>query len=595
MLPAEHPDVLYLQESLAITRARAGDLPGSRALFERVLAVRTRTLPDDHIELQRARLNLAHSLLELGDFSGARTIGEKVLEVRSRALPEEHPDLQMARGNLAVTLKELGELQAARALQEHVLAIVSRTRPEDHPDHQAALGNLAGTRFALDDVAGARELLEQLLASLERVLPEDHPDLQRARLDLAITLGREGDRGDARERLEQVLRVWSRTLPPEHPDLGRAQLALAETLASLSASALPEGRPDAREHRAELPAARAALATELCRGRTAAARRTWQEGSTREAEERCAGTDAALSFVLSLAQGCDVFRPSDELCAAAFVLCETARGAGLTTAAFARRARNRPESEGTREELRAASTALADLARDGTTSEEFRRALAQREALERRLLALIGPDLEAYARQLQFGVAELAHRLEEGQALVAYRRYARASFASGASSEDRSSSASAPSTVESLCAFVLRSASWNAGGAAGSPVLTLTDLGPMAGIEDSVRAWREGLGVGGAQRSAAWRRRLRPTTPAPRRSPARVCAGASSIRCCPGSQGSNASWSCSMTWSASCRSTPCRSTTTRARRRLRRPASATAGAWRRAARRSNCLASGARG
>ncbi|HKB15563.1 MAG TPA: tetratricopeptide repeat protein, partial [Planctomycetota bacterium] len=171
----------------------------------RVRDFREGFLPPDHPDLQAARLNLAVTIEALGDLPGARALEEKVLEVRTRTLPEDHPDLQAARQGLAATICTLGDLQGARALQEEVLKVRSRTLPEDHPNVQAARLDLARTIFSLGDLAGARALFEKVLEVRSRTLPEDHPDLQRTRANLAVTLKALGDLPRARALEEKVL------------------------------------------------------------------------------------------------------------------------------------------------------------------------------------------------------------------------------------------------------------------------------------------------------------------------------------------------------------------------------------------------------
>jgi hypothetical protein len=114
-------------------------------------------------------------LFRLGDLAGALALFEQVLEISSRTLPEDHPDLQAARGNLAATLSMLGDLRGARALEEQVLEIRSRTLPDDHPDLQSARGNLAVTIAAQsaclpgggeDENQGGRESCGKLILAL---------------------------------------------------------------------------------------------------------------------------------------------------------------------------------------------------------------------------------------------------------------------------------------------------------------------------------------------------------------------------------------------------------------------------------------------
>jgi len=232
-LPDDHPDLQRARSGLAQTIKLLGDLVGARALEEQVLAVYTRTLPDEHLDLQRARGNLVVTMASLGDLAGARALQEQVLAVLTRTLPDEHPDLQAARGNLALTISSLGDLTGARALQERVLAIRMRTLPDDHPDLQVTRLNLAETIRSLGDLAGARALQEQVLAVYTRTLPDEHPDLQAARGNLALTIKSLGDLAAARVLEEQVLASFTGTLSDEHPDLQAARSNLASTLMRL--------------------------------------------------------------------------------------------------------------------------------------------------------------------------------------------------------------------------------------------------------------------------------------------------------------------------------------------------------------------------
>jgi tetratricopeptide (TPR) repeat protein len=274
-LPDDNPDLQSARRRLATSLRSLGDLQGARALFERVLEVFSRTLPDDHPDLQRARGNVAILMRELGDLQGARALEEKVLEVFTRTLPEDHPELQIARSNLAATIATVGDLHGARALQEKVLEVLSRTLPDDHPDLQNARQNLAVTIQMLGDLQGARALQEKVLEVRTRTLPDDHPDLQDARQNLAGTIKALGDLQGARALEEKVLEVRSRTLPEDHPALQAVRQDLANTIRDLGdpqgaqaldekalevlSRTLPDDHPDLQLAREDLAVTFAAL------------------------------------------------------------------------------------------------------------------------------------------------------------------------------------------------------------------------------------------------------------------------------------------------------------------------------------------------
>ncbi|HZO10334.1 MAG TPA: CHAT domain-containing tetratricopeptide repeat protein, partial [Myxococcota bacterium] len=473
--PDDHPDVQTTRGNVATTMKLQGDLAGARALEEKVLGVFSRTLPDDHPQLQGARLGLASTIEALGDLPAARALEEKVLEIDSRTLPDDHPDLQRARVNLAGTIGALGDFRGARALEEKVLEVRSRTLPDDHPDLQSARGSLAATLADLGDFAGARALQEKVLEIDSRTLPEDHGDLQVARGNLATSLQALGEFDEARALEEGVLEVLSRTRPDEHPDLQRARSNLAVTIGRQLARA---GRSDEDRERC------AALIGALCRAQVRAARAAILESPAREAEERCSSLAGDLDVSLSFAQGFGVLEPLTEVVRDSFVLAETTRGAALTSARLARGAAGSPRYAELREALREASDALADLAQKGSTGEAFDRARARRESAEREIVALAREISGGQAGGVGLEVDSLAARLAEREAAVGFRRYTRwrADIVDEKVSE---------ATVESLCAFVVRSSRTPPG-----DLLTLIDLGPIAPIESAAHAWRQAIGVG---------------------------------------------------------------------------------------------------
>jgi hypothetical protein len=483
VLPAGHSELLSARQSLAGTMARLGDLAGARELLEEVIQARARTLPADHPDLARSRGNLATILQDLGDPQGARALAEEALEALSQALPDDHPDVESARQMLGDMLRKLGRLEEARALLEQVVADRARTLPDDHPDLDSARQSLAATLSRLGERAGARELLEQVVATRARALPDDHLDLARARGNLAVSLKELGDLAGARALEEGVLGARARALPDDHPELQLARWNLARTLGLELAAAADGEALAAGETRREC----AGLALALCQAQRQAARSALLEGSPREAEARCAGLSECLGLCLSLTGALGVLGPLEELDRASFELGEATRGAALTSAALMRAAADAPEVPGARAALRRAGQELADLVREGTTSAEFQGALARRDAAQRELVRL-AQELPGAPRALDMDLDLLRARLAEREALLAYRRYRRWTFAGGPD-------ATARDGVPSLCAFVVR------GEVPGvQAALVRVDLGPLEPIEAAVHAWRSELGVGAEAR-----------------------------------------------------------------------------------------------
>jgi CHAT domain-containing protein len=215
-------------------------------LQEKVLEVRTQTLPDHHPDLQAARANLAATLQLIGDYEGARVLEEKVLEVLTRTLPDHHPHLQMARGNLGTTIQVLGDLEGARALKEKALKSQTQYLPDHHPLLQVARNGLADTIQALGDLEGALVLQEKVLEILTQTLPDHHPDLQVARTEVAWTraqLGEEtsGLTGDLARGTRKRIETFGSLLSPRElrvlADQERFRVSTALSLALFSENA----------------------------------------------------------------------------------------------------------------------------------------------------------------------------------------------------------------------------------------------------------------------------------------------------------------------------------------------------------------------
>ena len=488
-LDESHPDLQQARENLAKSSRALGDLHGALALQQRVESVRARTLPPDHPDLASIRMELGISKDELGDHEGARILFQSVMESRSRALPPEDTALLWAKGNLALALVELGDLQAARALQEEILGVFERARPPEHVELQHARGNLAWTLRLLGELERARRLEEDVLATLERTLPEGAPDLERARENLALTRMAGRDTKNALPLQERVVADRARRLPPEHDDLIAARVNLVAML-GLDAVLHPCRHATCSTAGACSQNPRPVEETlELCASEVAAARRSVFLGSAREAEAYCARLARGLDVALSLERGYGRLAPAPKLAEAAFRLSETTRGAGLVSAALARRGAGAPAYTDARRALLAASERLARDAQTGTTGAAFDRARSVREAAERELLeiarALSGGEVELHA----FDASALAARLGPLSAAVAFRGFTRWSFDTADTVRE--------TRVRSLCAFVVRGApSAPDGRRMPDTDAILVHLGPVEPIEGAVRDWRAAIGAG---------------------------------------------------------------------------------------------------
>ena len=140
----EHPDTLTSTTNLATMLHAQGDLPGARALQEKVLEVRRRVSGMKNLETLKAMNNLALTLYDQSDLPGARALLEKVLEVRRRVSGERHSDTIISAWNLAYVLLALREDAALVRLRSNCLDWLLSTAPATLSGDQIRIRNHLG-------------------------------------------------------------------------------------------------------------------------------------------------------------------------------------------------------------------------------------------------------------------------------------------------------------------------------------------------------------------------------------------------------------------------------------------------------------------
>lgn len=459
-------NLLTARMNLALMVRGRGDLHAARGLLEDVLRIRRAILPEDHPDLTAVRVNLAGTLFALGDLEAARVLEEENLSLTARSADDDDPLLQTARENLALSLEQLGDHEGARRLQEKVLEMRAATLPQDHPDLQRARVNLASTLIALERHQEARELLEAVLAAERPGIPEEDRSRLILRNNLSVVLSRLGELEAARELVESVLRIREKTLPDEHPELQRSRKNLLEILAG-------SGRSGERSIRFEQ------LSRALVRASRKSAHAALFDGSSREAEERCARLSIDVGFALSLADGLGVFTSDPEVEADAFVLGELIRGAAQVAARLASLSRDDPELAAIRERLGSCSVELARLLHGRSSGRTHAEIIEERDHLQRELVRR-SPGTGLVARAVGLDLERIAGRLGPREALVTFRGYDRLARIEGSHRIGLEAS---------LCAFVLHRIG-------GEVALHRVELGPIAPIQRMIESARRRVASG---------------------------------------------------------------------------------------------------
>jgi non-specific serine/threonine protein kinase/serine/threonine-protein kinase len=98
----------------------------AQVLFDRSLAIRERTLPENHPEIAHALSNAGYNRVVSGDYEGARPLLERALKIRENVLGPEHPITVTTLQSFAELAWRQNDLEKARQYAEHGLAIIEK-------------------------------------------------------------------------------------------------------------------------------------------------------------------------------------------------------------------------------------------------------------------------------------------------------------------------------------------------------------------------------------------------------------------------------------------------------------------------------------
>ena len=206
--------------NLASALEDSGDAAAALPLFERSLATRRKTLPDNAPAVLRARQNLARLLTSMGRLDDAQAPLQAALEGFRVVHGEDHASTAKAELILADWALRRGDAGLARA----TLALLERSRAPFTPLMQARREEVAGRIAALDgDPAAALAHHRRAFESMREHAGPAHPLLAEFALDYADALDRAGRASEATAIVESMRAVIESSLAPDAP----ARTALA--------------------------------------------------------------------------------------------------------------------------------------------------------------------------------------------------------------------------------------------------------------------------------------------------------------------------------------------------------------------------------
>ncbi len=213
-------------QSLAITKAEAGDNPAARELFEEALAIRRRSLPAGDAAIGETLHRLANVQYLSGQIIAARRLYEEALAIREKALGPNDPVVADSLDGVATSLRALGSLAEARPLAERSLAIRQRQLGPRHLDVAYSTSSLAFLLSQLGDFTEARTLFERSLSITREHFGPRNPLLVEDLFGLAGVTMILGDQTAAMQEASEGLDIWRRTLGPDHPNTARGEFVL---------------------------------------------------------------------------------------------------------------------------------------------------------------------------------------------------------------------------------------------------------------------------------------------------------------------------------------------------------------------------------
>jgi len=238
----QSPEVADSLTDLGLLLFQSGERDASRALHERALALREKTLGPQHPDVADSLVHLALSCLTAGDYARARSLQERSLAIREAALGPDHPLIAINLEHLGKIAYDLGEWEQARSFWERGLAIRLETLGPNHPQIGNSLTNLGSLLSDLADYSAARSSFERAIEIKTQAFGGDHVQVASTVNNLATLLNRIGDPDAALALHRRALGIYEKALGPDHLTVGQ----VVNNIALIAFE--QEKYPDARAH-----------------------------------------------------------------------------------------------------------------------------------------------------------------------------------------------------------------------------------------------------------------------------------------------------------------------------------------------------------
>jgi tetratricopeptide (TPR) repeat protein len=198
------------------------------SLYERVFAIRERTLGPDHPEVGAALSRLATARHEEHRFEDALSLYQRAVEVQEREHDSDGLALAQTLHNFAALCITLERFPQAQLLCERSIQI---QRSGEHPDDAGVADTMIGLAQALE----GQGKIDQAIVALERgfaltvSLPQAHSVAAKVAYSLARLRQRHDQYNEAKNAFQQAITILERADPTAIQNLAMALDGLAET------------------------------------------------------------------------------------------------------------------------------------------------------------------------------------------------------------------------------------------------------------------------------------------------------------------------------------------------------------------------------
>jgi serine/threonine protein kinase len=243
-LGEEHAETVQALHNLALSYSESGRFDQAIVLFERTLAVRKSWHLDDPSAVIESMNDLGASYWQSGQPTKAIPLYEAAIEIARARLGDDHTDTLTIMDNLAVACAAAGQSARAISLHQTVLLRLQASLGENHLTTLVAMNNLAKAYEAGLRHIESIELYEKTLPKLREKLSDDHPFVLTATCGLGRAYQSVGRLSEAIGLLEAALSKRQIKLGDQHPDtlISLFDLASAYSVAQQPGKALPLAR-----------------------------------------------------------------------------------------------------------------------------------------------------------------------------------------------------------------------------------------------------------------------------------------------------------------------------------------------------------------